>query len=519
MLKWRWFVCFCLLAGGCERTAPLPDDVPSNTPRLRELDFTPFADALDRVGSRRLAEVDALVRGGDIAEVRQALDAGRVSSEELTLYFLDRIRRHDGALRSYLELNPEALDEARAADRFRAGGGGAVRPMLGIPVSVKDNIATAPPMHTTAGAEILLDHMADRDAAVVVRLREAGAVILGKASLSELAGLLTSEPPGANAVGGRGINPYRADLPVSGSSSGSAVAVSAYLAMASIGTETSGSLISPGSSNGVVAMKPSRGVVSPDGILPLVRFQDSAGPVVRTVRDAAILLSAIDEGGTDYAAALDADALAGVAVGVLRDPGDAELWHDRIIEGLAKAGARPLEIGDRLGGGPALMPVVFLGLSRDTVPALVAAGAPVRTLADLQAYNLADPARRIPLGQNLVDEAVRFLDAVVADTGIPEEELGPLYESAALSARERAGEVLSVAFEENGVGLLASLGNSHSVLYATAGYPAITVPLGLEVWGAPEGVTLIARPGEDAKLLGYAYAFEQATRYRVEPGP
>jgi amidase len=510
----------CLLAG-CERSAPVSVETFPNLPRLRELDFSPFAESLDRISSRRLWQIDQILVSKDVPGMQEALAKGELTSEELTLAFLDRIRRHDGHLRSYLELNPHALDEAREADRLRAAG--TVKgPLHGIPLSIKDNLGTAAPMHTTAGAEMLLDHIAPADAKVVQHLREAGAVILGKASLSELAGSLTTDPPGYNAISGMGVNPYRAALPVSGSSSGSAIATSARLAMVSVGTETSGSLISPGASNGVVAMKPSLGLVSGEGIVPLIRFQDSAGPVARSVKDATILLGAIDEATTDYAAALDEKALEGVAVGVLRkailaEETNAAFWLARINEGLAKAKASSQDLDETFAEKPELLPVIFLGLSRDTLPYLAAAGAPVKTVADLQTYNEADPARRMPRGQNMVDLAVRVLGAIQDDTGATDEGMEALYEEAALHVREGMAAILARTFAENEVDLLVSLANQHSMLYATAGYPAITVPLGLDETGTPNGVTFIARPGEDARLMASAYDFEQATRYRVEP--
>jgi amidase len=291
--------------------------------------------------------------------------------------------------------------------------------------------------------------------------------------------------------------------------------------MVSVGTETSGSLISPGASNGVVAMKPSHGLVSGEGIVPLIRFQDSAGPIARSVTDAAILLGEIDETEIDYAASLDAKALDGIAVGLLRkailaEETNAAFWLARIDEGLAKTKAVPQDLGETFAEKPELLPAIFLGLSEDTLPYLAAAGAPVKTVADLQAYNEVDPARRIPRGQNMIDFAVRVLGAIRDESGVNEENFGALYEETALGLREAMAAILAQTFAENEVDLLVSLANQHSMLYATAGYPAITVPLGLDETGAPNGVTFIARPGEDAKLIGYAYAFEEATRYRVE---
>jgi amidase len=442
-----------------------------------------------------------------------------VTSDDLTLCLLGRIKHYDGTLRSYTEINPRCLEEARIADYERAAGK-ARGPLHGVPMNLKDNIGTAAPMHTTAGAEILLNHSPARDAAIVTQLRQAGVVILGKASLSELAGTLTS--PGYNAVSGNGINPYGKGLPVSGSSSGSAISINACLTVVSVGSETSGSLVSPGSMNGVVAMKPSLNLVSGDGIVPLVRFQDSAGPMARNVIDAAILLSVMDSAETDYAATLDAKALDGISVGFLRadisrgknPPRNAE-WLALIEEGLRKANAVSHDV--TIEGKVELLPVIFLGLAHDTIGYMTAAGAPVQTLAGLQSYNAARPEIRIPRGQNLIEMAVPLVTTILDKEKVTESESGKLYEKLAIEARNRAADMLAKVFAKENVEVLVSLSNTHSESYATAGYPAITVPLGLNEAGAPNGVTFIGKPGEDAKVLAYAFAFEQATRYRRNP--
>ncbi len=490
-------------------------------PRLRELSFAFLTDDHPLPGEERTAQITALIKEATVLEVQAALTAGTVTSEELTGYYLNRIRRHDGLLRSYMEVNPRCLEEARAADRLRKEGK-VLGPLHGIPLNVKDNIGTAAPMHTTAGAEILLHHAPARDAALVRQLREAGAVILGKASLSELAGVLTTNPLGYNAVSGIGVNPHGRQLSVSGSSSGSGISVSACLTMLSVGTETSGSLISPAAANGVVAMKPSQGLVSGEGIVPLIRYQDSAGPVARSVTDAAVLLAAIDTGEADYAAGLDAGALAGVSVGVLRqditgpeNPGRQADWLDLMDEGLGKAKA--VSCGVTLEGKIELLPLIFLGLAHDTIGYLADAGAPVKTLADLQAYNEAKPEIRIPRGQNILQWGSTALTTFYKEEGLKEDGLAKAYEDMALKTRESAAAILAKAFAGNSVQVLVSLANTHSELYATAGYPAITVPLGLNKDGVPNGITFIGQRGADAKLLAYAFAFEQATRYRVTP--
>lgn len=489
----------------------------AKTARLRPLEFGPFAAAMDALGEARDREIGALVAVSGIAELRAAMAAGSVTSEELTLHLLRRIRSLDGRLGSIIELNPAALDEARAADARRASGA-PLGSLDGIPVTVKDNIETAGPMHTTAGAIALADHVAVADAPVVAALRRAGAVLLGKTNLSELAGAV-SRTAGVSAVGGRTVNPYGEAFSPAGSSSGSGVAVAAGLSIVSVGTETSGSLIAPAAFNGVVGMKPSRGVVSGEAIVPLVRFQDSAGPMARSVADAAALLAAI--ASVPVTPELSADALRAVRVGVLRadilaqkspfeDTTDNPAMLARIDAGLAAAGADPVDVvlaaerplSEYESGFPK---VVVGGVSHDTVAYLAAARTGIRTLADLHRFNRRHPRTRIPTGQFFLDLAMAFdIDRAT-------------YEHLALEYRTKATAILEATFAASGAALLVSLANLHSSLYATAGFPAITVPLGLRANGMPAGVTLIGRPGEDAALLAHAHAFEQATQLRVPP--
>lgn len=494
-------------------------------PRLRELDFSPFLTTLQTLSKDRIAAIQRRLQKATILDLQNAMAAGEISSSDLTLFFLHQIHQRDATLRSYLELNPLCLEEARQADQLRLEGQ-VKGPLHGIPINLKDNIGTAAPLHTTVGSALLLDHSPPQDAQLVKQLREAGAVILGKASLSELAGMLTTNPPGHNAVSGIGVNPYVPTLPVSGSSSGSSISTTALLTTVSVGTETSGSLISPASKNGVVALKPSHGLVSGDGIVPLVRFQDCAGPIARTVTDAALLLDVIDSASIDYSAYLKSNAMEGLAVGILRTSASESepsatttYWFDLIDQGLAKAKAVPHQIDTSFQNKPSLLPVLSLGLAVDTIDYFKTAGAPIQTVADLRAYHLAEPSSRIPRGQNIIDLATEILASIATALDAPESELGPIYQEAALEARREAISLLKKTFQSHQVELLVSLGNTHSTLYATAGYPAITVPLGLDPEGRPNGVTFIGQPGQDARLLSFAYAFEQATRYRRPPPP
>lgn len=463
----------------------------------------------------RAAELGSLLDKSDFAGLQAEMAAGATSAVELTTHLLHRVAVEDSSLNSLIAASPDALEQARAADDRRAAG--AVGPLLGIPITCKDNIETAGPMATTGGAVVLAGHVAASDAPVVAALRAAGAVILGKANLSELAGAAV-RTPGFSAVGGQVGNPYGPGFSPAGSSSGSAAGVAAGLTLGSVGTETSGSLITPAAYCGLVGMKPSRGLLPGEGVIPLVRFQDSAGPLARCVADAATLLGVL-AGQPELAGSLSDDALAGVRVGVLRaditsqrspleDTSDAAEMLARIDRALAAAGALSVAASpvsaeplDQLEAR--FLTVVLGGLTHDTIGYLAAADTGIQTLADLHSYNLAQPRRRMPRGQFFISWALTR-DISKAQ-----------YEDAALDHRERAARILDATFAAADAPLLVSISNRHSMLYATAGYPAVTVPLGLRANGMPTGATLIGRPGTDAALLGYAHAFERAGGYRV----
>ncbi|MBW4437891.1 MAG: hypothetical protein KME04_12190 [Pleurocapsa minor GSE-CHR-MK-17-07R] len=498
------------------------------TPRLRPLDFSPFEEALAGFTEERAAEIGAVVMGApSIIDVQVAVQGGDFSYEELTLWFLARIRRYDDTLRSYIELNPNALEEARAADALLAEGT-ILSALHGIPVNLKDNIETTAPMHTTGGSEILLNNVPAADAPLVAQLRAAGAVILGKAGLSEFAGAIDINQPGFNAVGGQVINPHGPQFSPAGSSAGSGASTAAYLTLVSVGSETAGSLIAPASWNGVVGMYPGDGVVDGAGIIPLVTNNDTAGPIGRTVTDVAILLNAIDTSEADYVATLDAASLSGAQVGVLaggiltrvsmvdpsgfEDFSDNEALLDRAAGALEGLGASIVPLAGWSGDTAATVNNVGLtliggGIRHDLIGYLINAGAPVASVDDLQAYNLADPTIRIPVGQGALDGAVA--DTTLADSAD--------YADFTTQVRAFAIEALESTFAEMGVDVLVTFNNYESTIYATANYPAISVPLGLRANGMPVGLTFIGKAGSDAQLLSYAYAFEQATMLRVTP--
>lgn len=507
-----------LAAAGSWAQSPAPA---ANTPRLRALDWTPFETALQGFPAEKSAGMDALLAKASLPDVQAAIQGAALSAEDLTLYFLSRLRRHDERLRTCLELNPEALAQARASDARRKAGR-VLGPLDGIPVTLKDNIETAAPLHTTAGAEILLNHIAAQDAPLVAQLRSRGAVILCKANLSELAGVVSLGQlnGGFTAVGGQTVNPH-GHYPTSGSSSGSAAGVAARLAMVSVGSETSGSLISPSANNGVVGMKPSRGRVNGAGVVPLALPNDSPGPIGRSVTDVALLLDAIDAVDVDYVAGLRGDALDGVTVGVLASQIVADADNTPLLQG---ASASLVALGARLRpavtvdtpvccANASFLPYLSAGMRHDMMGYLAARTSAVKTLEDLIAYNAADKLRRVPTGQWLLELLTPLSSGVSAAD----------YAAQAARLRQAATEMLETTFKATGAEVLVSFASTHAQVYATAGYPAITVPLGLRskggasTLGMPVGITFIGKAGQDAKLLAYAYAFEQATNLRVEP--
>jgi amidase len=469
-------------------------------------------------------ELDAVLESAGIAEIQGLFEGGWLRSEELVVYYLRRIQRYDGALQSVSELDPAALQVARQLDLERARG--SVRGLLhGIPILVKDNIATGGALHTTAGAKALEGVRAESDAFLVRRLREEGAVILGKTALSEWANYMSSDlPNGFSAVGGQVRNPYGA-FDVSGSSSGSAVAVAAGFVTAAIGTETAGSLISPASQNSIVAVKPSVGLVSRDGIIPVVDSQDTAGPMTRQVTDAAILLDVLSgEDPSDaatlqtprekisYRSELDAEGLVGKRVGVVRlrgEDADEKMLNDALAA-LAQCGATLVELP------PVSLPSLkadlddFFALANHDFPRGVGAflestQAPVRSLAQVIAFNAEDPEARAPFGQDrlLGAQGSRATDA----------EYREVRRRSAARARRRIDAMLA----DHDLEMLVAIRTPFFVNYPAAGYPAVSVPAGYRASGEPVGLAFIGGFLEEPALIRAALAFERKVRARRAP--
>ena len=493
-------------AGSSVASAGVPVFLP------RPLDFAPFVPALEALPAARLAELDALVSTADIPTLRARLAGGEVETRELVLAYLSRIRRFDGALAAVIELNPDALREAVRLDAQRAAGSG-TGPLHGIPILLKDNIATGDRQRTTVGALALADHRAPRDAEVVARLREAGALILGKTNLSEWAYFMSSAAPsGFSALGGQTSNPHGADLAVLGSSTGSAVAAAARFAAATLGTETTGSIVAPAAANGVAGMRPTLGLVSGDLIAPITTALDSAGPIAPSVRDLAELLDVLT--GGDFTSALGAGSLDGLRVGVpdiaSRVDGAAGAVLERVVRVLERAGASVVPVALPPDSVVTLVrgQVTLLagGMRGDVDAWLADTAAPLASLADVVAFNALVPATRAPYGQDLL---VRARDGGLEPST-----------HAALASRLRATSLAAMraGADAAGADVLLSLDNTFSLFYALGGTPAVTVPAGLDANGQPHGATFVGiRPDTDAALLAVAHAFERAARARIEP--
>ncbi len=470
-----------------------------------------------------------------VSSLRQAFESGELTSEQLVLDYMARIAavdRSGPALNSVLELNPDASETARALDRLRAQGR-VLSPLHGVPVLLKDNINTCDKLHTSAGSLALADNFAPYDSGVAARLRAAGAVILGKANMTELANFMAYGMKGGySSRGGQVKNPYDPEAEVYGSSSGSAVAVSANLTALAVGTETNGSIIAPAFINGCVGLKPTVGLVSRHGIVPISANQDTAGPLTRTVADAAALLNVLagedpHDPATmgvdalipaDYTSFLRAEGLRGLRLGVSwynARPAEGRRHLDeeqtalarRALDDMRGAGAVLVEGCDV----PTEMPnfEVMLYEFRQCLDAYLAATGPgckVRTLEQMIAFYMAHPKEGLKYGMGIL------LDAQLkAARGLTD----PVYIEARRKCLAVSRGGLDRAFEEHGLDLLAM--PLFSGLSPVSGYPSICVPAGYTQRGTPYGITLVGRPFDEPKLLAAAYAYEQASKRRKKP--
>jgi amidase len=477
-----------------------------------------------------------------VAGLQEMMTSGKATSESVVSLYLERIDeidRRGPALNAVIEVNPDAVAIARELDRERREKGPR-GPFHGIPVLVKDNIDTADAMETTAGSLALLGSKPAKDAFVVERLREAGAVILGKTNLSEWANFRsTRSTSGWSGRGGQTRHPYALDRNPSGSSSGSAVAVAANLVAAAVGTETDGSIVSPASACGIVGLKPTVGLVSRSGIVPIAHSQDTAGPMARTVADAAALLGAMagpdpddpvtSEAGVrmymDYREFLVDDGLRGARIGVVRSRSfnfakTLDPILDSAVEAMRTAGAEvvdPVEF-PTLGQTDDSEYEVLLYEFKADLEAFFAKrpGAAVRTMADLIAFNEKNAAREMPFfGQEILERAAKkgpltekaYVDALAKNH--------ELMRAKGIDAVLAAHKLDALFVLTNGPAHLTDLINgdsfsgSSSSPAAVAGYPTITLPAGW-VHGLPVGVSFVGAAWSEPVLIRLAYGLERA---------
>jgi len=471
-----------------------------------------------------------------INEIQSAMENGLVTSKKLVMYYLYRIAKYDQdgpRINSVLEINPDAIFIAEALDNERNTKG--VRgPLHGIPVLLKDNIETSDSMHTSAGTIALEHYIAEKDAFLVEKLRKAGAVILGKTNMTELANAMsTTMWAGYSSRGGQVLNPYGdPDLFVGGSSSGSAVAVAANFTVLSVGTETDASILSPAIQNSVVGIKPTVGLISRSGIIPFTYSQDTAGPMARNVTDAALLLGVLagldkEDAATfksegrieqDYSIYLDSDGLKGARIGIFKNASNDFLTSDeydetlfqQAIQIIKKQGAiiEDIEMPSFHREWKWGVNLYELKHILDNFLSQLPTNLPIHSIKDLIQYNQINKEKALKYGQDKLEQR----------DGYPNTLRNPDY---------LLNKLEDLYFsQEQGIDLALEKYNLDSILFpsyigstisAKAGYPSIAIPAGYKQNGRPFGVTFAGTAYSEGKLIKLAYAFEQVTNHRKSP--
>ncbi|MCM4159782.1 amidase [Antarcticibacterium flavum] len=490
----------------------------------KDVTWEPFNEDLERISENRYGVLSPMILDKTIPELQQAIKRGDFTYEEMVLFFLHRIKKLDRnnakSLNSVIALNPNVVEEARNRDRDLQEGRQEKHPAFGIPVLLKDNINTSD-MATTAGAVALTENRTE-DAFIVERLRENGALILGKANLSEWAYFFCGDcPSGYSAIGGQTLNPYgRKILDTGGSSSGSAVAVAANFAPAAIGSETSGSILSPSSQNSLVGLKPTIGVLSRGGIVPISSTLDTPGPITKSVIDNAIIFSAMTgkdskdpasmlnkNNEIDFYSGISGNTLKGKRLGAMKNLMEDSLYV-AAVEDLRKAGAEVIIYEPEEVQLPNFIRLLNLDMKKDLPDYLETYGGEVevRSVEDVMAYNLEDTLARAPYGQAL-------FQGIMADTATPEE-----FAAIKDTLRRNGRRFFDVPMKEHNLDAILSINNYHAGFAAVAHYPAITVPMGYGENNAPKGLTFFSKPYTEANLYSLAYGYEQASKRRVSPG-
>ncbi|MEK3953631.1 amidase family protein [Psychrobacillus sp. FSL K6-1464] len=471
-----------------------------------------------------------------INEIQVAMENEEITSKELVMYYLYRIAKYDQdgpKINSILEINPDAIFIAEALDYERKTTG--VRgPLHGIPVVLKDSIETNDSMHTSAGTLALENHISSHDAFIVEKLRNSGAVLLGKANMTELAnGMSNTMWAGYSSRGGQVLNPYGdANLFVGGSSSGSAVAVAANFTVLAVGTETDASILSPAVTNAVVGIKPTVGLISRTGIIPFTYSQDTAGPMARTVMDASILLGAlvgvdnldaathknIGRLQRDYSTFLDSTGLRGAKIGVFKGASKAfygsEEYDAGLFEGaiqtLNQEGAmvtEDIEIPSFHREWKRVVLVSELKHSLENYLSKLPSHLPVHSITDLIQFNKSNADRALKYGQNKLEEIV----------GLPNTLRNPEYLNAKLDDLYFSQSGIDFALKKYDLDAILFPSYIGSTIFAKAGYPSIALPAGYKESGRPFGITFAGTAFSEGILIKLAYAFEQATKHRKRP--
>ena len=484
--------------------------------------FKPFNDDLASFSEENYQELKPLILEKDIPSLQKSIKAGTLTYEKLTLFYLYRIRKFESdstkSLNAIISLNADVLKEARERDKNRKSGFLSEMSIYGMPILLKDNINTKD-MSTTAGAMALAENKNTEDAFIVQKLRENGALILGKVNLSEWAYFFCSGCPlGYSAIGGQTLNPYgRKVFETGGSSAGSGVVVAANYAVAAIGTETSGSITSPSSLNSVVGLKPTIGLLSRSGIIPISSTLDTPGPMTKNVTDTFILLNAMLGKDNKDVSSFEIDkenyfgndeetTLKGKKIGVL-----SSLLKDSIykltIDEIRKTGAEIIEINPPEISFDGFITLLNIDMKYD-LPKYLYTNADksvsVKSVKDVVDFNLKDSLIRSPYGQQLFEGILKDSTTIV--------ELEVIKYKLASEGKK----YLQALVTEN-LDAILSINNYHSGIAAVAKYPTLTIPMGYKKSGEPINLTFIGLPKTEGKLLTVGYAFEQLTKVRKMP--
>lgn len=483
--------------------------------------FEPLNDELANFSEEDYQALKPLILEKDIPTLQKSVKDGSLTYEKLTLFYLYRIRKFESdstkSLNAIISLNPNVVEEARQLDKERKWGILSELEVYGMPILLKDNINTED-MPTTAGAIALVDNEDTEDAFIVKRLKENKALILGKVNLSEWAYYFCSGcPVGYSAVGGQSLNPYgRGTFETGGSSASSGTAVAANYAVAAIGTETAGSITSPSSQNSVVGLKPTIGMLSRTGIVPISSTLDTPGPMTKFVIDNLLLLNAmvgLDE-EDDKSFEFDTDdanidleeGFEGKRIGVFKSYMQDSIYSAN-VEKIKSAGAEIVELNPERTSLPGFLTLLNIDMKHD-LPAYLESYADedvkVTNVQDVIDFNLKDTLLRMPYGQQL-------FEGIVADTTTLEQ-LEGIKKTLMTNAR-----MYLKALETQKLDAIVSINNYHAAYSAVAEYPNFTVPMGYKRSGEPLNITFIGLPKTEPQLMVLGYAFEQLTKYRELP--